>query len=59
MPHSDTAHRQENPAQARSLQRRLQVARRIGAYLQDLVCTCGDPRQRGKGLTANLAGLWR
>ena len=36
-----------------------QVARRIGAYLQDLVVSCGDPRQRGKGLTANWAGLWR
>ena len=36
-----------------------QVARRIGACLQELVTTCGDPQQRGKGLTANWAGLWR
>ena len=36
-----------------------QIARRIGAYLQDLVASCDDPRQRGKGLTANWAGLWR
>ena len=21
--------------------------------------SCGDPRQRGKGLTENLSGLWR
>lgn len=35
------------------------VVRRIGRYLQDLVASCGDPRQRGKGLTANQAGLWR
>ena len=48
------------PAAAKEL-RKLdrQVARRIGAYLQDLVVSCGDPRQRGKGLTANWAGLWR
>lgn len=48
------------PAAAKEL-RKLdrQVARRIGAYLQELVTTCGDPRKRGKGLTANWAGLWR
>lgn len=48
------------PAAAKEL-RKLdrQVARRIGTYLQDLVDSCGDPRQRGKGLTANWAGLWR
>jgi mRNA interferase RelE/StbE len=23
------------------------------------VDSCGDPQQRGKGLTANWAGLWR
>ena len=48
------------PAAAKEL-RRLDrpVARRIGRYLQDLVASCGDPRQRGKGLTANQAGLWR
>ena len=48
------------PAAAKEL-RKLDrhVARRIGAYLQDLVVSCGDPRQRGKGLTANWAGLWR
>jgi mRNA interferase RelE/StbE len=36
-----------------------QAARRIGEYLRDLEATCEDPRQRGKGLTANLSGLWR
>jgi mRNA interferase RelE/StbE len=48
------------PAAAREL-RKLdrQVAQRIGAYLQDLVASCGNPRQRGKGLTANRVGLWR
>jgi mRNA interferase RelE/StbE len=48
------------PAAAKELRKpdRL-VARRIGRYLQDLVASCGDPRQRGKGLTANQAGLWR
>jgi mRNA interferase RelE/StbE len=48
------------PAAAKEL-RKLdrQIARRISAYLQDLVASCGDPRQRGKGLTANWAGLWR
>lgn len=35
-----------------------EVARRIGAYLEDLVPTCGDPRQRGKDLAANWSGLW-
>ena len=48
------------PAAAKELRKvDRQVARRIGAYLQDLVVSCGDPRQRGKGLTANWAGLWR
>lgn len=36
-----------------------QVARRIGTYLQEVVTSCSDPRQRGKGLTANRTGLWR
>lgn len=36
-----------------------QVARRIAAYLEELVTSCSDPRQRGQGLTANWAGLWR
>lgn len=36
-----------------------QVARRIGAYLNELATTCSNPRQRGKGLTANKSGLWR
>ena len=42
------------PAAAKEL-RKLdrQIARRIGAYLQDLVASCDEPRQRGKGLTAN------
>jgi mRNA interferase RelE/StbE len=36
-----------------------QVVRRIAADLEELVTSCSDPRQRGKGLTANWAGLWR
>ena len=36
-----------------------QVARRIAADLEELVTSCSDLRQRGKGLTANWAGLWR
>ncbi|MCP9808648.1 type II toxin-antitoxin system RelE/ParE family toxin [Cyanobium sp. HWJ4-Hawea] len=28
-------------------------------YLNSLVLETEDPRQRGKGLTANLTGLWR
>ena len=48
------------PAAAKEL-RKLDrpVARRIGRYLQDLVASCGDPRERGKGLTANQTRLWR
>lgn len=48
------------PSAARQL-RKLdrQAARRIGDYLRGLAATCEDPRQRGKGLTANLSGLWR
>ncbi|MCP9911785.1 type II toxin-antitoxin system RelE/ParE family toxin [Cyanobium sp. BA20m-p-22] len=48
------------PAAAKEL-RKLdrQISRRIGAFLKDLVASCGDPRQRGNGLTANWAGLWR
>lgn len=48
------------PAAAKEL-RKLdrQIARRIVTYLQDLVDSCGDPQQRGKGLTSNWAGLWR
>lgn len=34
------------------------VARRIVDYLEDLL-TLEDPRQRGKGLTADLRGYWR
>ena len=41
---------------ARKLDR--QVLRRIKAYLDD-VCELEDPRQRGKGLTGDLAGYWR
>ena len=36
-----------------------QAAVRIVQYLQDTVSTCNDPRQRGKGLSAGLTGLWR
>ena len=35
-----------------------QVLRRIKAYL-DEVCELDDPRSRGKGHTADLAGYWR
>lgn len=34
------------------------VPRRVLAYLHD-VESLEDPRQRGKGLTANHAGVWR
>lgn len=34
------------------------VQRRVVAYLHD-VERLDDPRQRGKGLTANHAGIWR
>lgn len=34
------------------------VVRRIKVYL-DAVCELDDPRQRGKGLTGDLAGYWR
>lgn len=32
--------------------------RRIKKYLEE-VCELEDPRSRGKGLSANLAGTWR
>ena len=35
------------------------AASRITKYLTALVADCPDPRQRGKGLTGNLSGLWR
>lgn len=34
------------------------VLRRVKAYLEQ-VCLLDDPRQRGKGLTGDLAGYWR
>ncbi len=34
------------------------VQRRVIAYLEE-VGTLDDPRQRGKALTANHAGVWR
>lgn len=34
------------------------VLRRVRSYLEE-VCQLDDPRQRGKGLTGNLAGYWR
>lgn len=34
------------------------VQRRVLAYLRD-VESLDDPRQRGKGLTANHVGVWR
>ena len=35
------------------------AAERIASHLQDTIANSGDPRQCGKGLTANLVGLWR
>ena len=35
-----------------------EVQRRIVAYLEELE-RLDDPRQRGKGLTADHAGIWR
>lgn len=48
------------PAAAKQL-RKLdrQIGGRIAAYLQEVVSSCGHPRERGRGLTANRAGLWR
>lgn len=34
------------------------VLARVKTYL-DAVCELDDPRQRGKGLTGDLAGYWR
>ncbi|MDD2966709.1 MAG: type II toxin-antitoxin system RelE/ParE family toxin [Desulfovibrionaceae bacterium] len=36
-----------------------QVALRIKKYLDERIATEEDPRRFGKGLTSNLAGLWR
>lgn len=36
-----------------------QNARRIAQYLNDIASNYSDPRQRGKGITDNLSGLWR
>ena len=41
----------------RKLDRELQ--RRVVAYLEALIADCDSPRQRGKGLTSQLSGLWR
>ena len=35
------------------------TARRLVAYLNQLVDEAADPRQRGKALSGPLAGLWR
>lgn len=35
------------------------TAQTLVRYLNRLVLETEDPRQRGKGLTANLTGLWR
>jgi mRNA interferase RelE/StbE len=32
---------------------------RIVAYLEALLVDCENPRQRGKGLTAQFSGFWR
>lgn len=34
------------------------MLRRVKTYL-DAVCELEDPRQKGKGLTGDLAGYWR
>jgi mRNA interferase RelE/StbE len=49
---SETAKRQ-----LRKLDR--STAQDLLRYLNRLLLETEDPRQRGKGLTANLAGLWR
>lgn len=36
-----------------------QAALRIKKYLDERIATEEDPRRFGKGLTSNLAGLWR
>ncbi len=35
------------------------AASRIVRYLQEMLSSGEDPRQRGKGLRVNLGGLWR
>lgn len=35
------------------------TAQNLLRYLNSLLREVEDPRQRGKGLTANLTGLWR
>lgn len=48
------------PAAARQLKRLDPVLqKRVLGYLRNLLNECSDPRQRGKGLTAGLSGLWR
>ena len=36
-----------------------QTRKRIFDYLKNRVCTTDDPRQQGKALAYNKAGLWR
>jgi mRNA interferase RelE/StbE len=36
-----------------------QTKLRIFDYLENRVCTAADPRQHGKALAYNKAGLWR
>lgn len=49
-----------SPSAERQLQKLdRSTASRITKYLAALVADCSDPRQRGKGLIANLSGLWR
>ena len=36
-----------------------QSKQRILAYLEERISTDADPRRFGKGLKANLSGLWR
>lgn len=36
-----------------------QMARRIKRYLDERIATEDDPRRFGKGLSENLAGLWK
>ena len=36
-----------------------QIQRKIKAFLEGDLANSEDPREKGKGLTANYAGLWR
>ena len=44
-------------SQLRKLDRR--TARRVLDYMDGVVAASDDPRQRGRGLTGPMGGLWR